>query len=53
MEKEKTEDYRTVTIEAACGGWVVKQKGRPAEVFVRWDALIRRLGRELTNKDGE
>lgn len=46
---EKTE-YNTVTVEAARTGWIVKETGKPAEVFIRWDALLRHLESRLTSK---
>ena len=42
--------YKKLTIEAAISGWIVKEPGKPAEVFVRWEALVRRLEMELTSK---
>ena len=42
--------YNYLTIEAAVSGWIVKQQGKPTEVFTQWEEVIKRLERELTNK---
>ena len=42
--------YSTVTIEAARTSWIVKEKGRPAEVFVRWESLVEYLETRLATK---
>jgi hypothetical protein len=42
--------FKKLTIEAAHGGWILKERNKPAEVFVRWEMLIRRLKLELTSK---
>lgn len=49
MEKEK---YQTVTVEAAKTGWIVRVKGKPAEIFLNWEILVRKLERELATKSG-
>lgn len=49
MEKHKTEGYKRVEVEAALSGWILRVKGRPAEIFVRWESLIIRLKELLTN----
>lgn len=43
--------YPTVTIEAARTGWIVKEQGCPAEVFVRWESVVKYLESRLTTKD--
>ena len=42
-------EYRKLTIEAAVTGWIITQKGKPAEIFTRWEAVISRLKQELTS----
>ena len=49
MTKLNVKNYKTVTIEAATTGWILKVKGEPTEIFVRWDALVRKLETLLTN----
>lgn len=44
-----TDEYPTLTVEAARSGWIVKQDGKPAEIFVRWEALIAYLKAQLTS----
>jgi hypothetical protein len=46
--------YKKVTVEAGDGGWILREQGKPAEVYVRWDKVVRRLEYLLTSKgDGE
>lgn len=40
--------FKTITVEAARTGWIVREKGQPAEIFHRWDAVVRKLEKELT-----
>lgn len=47
----ETAKYSTVTVEAAVSGWIVKEKGQPAKVFVRWEALVSYLQYRLATKD--
>lgn len=42
--------FCTVSIEAAVAGWILKERGKPAQIFVRWEALVRELEERLTNK---
>lgn len=42
--------YKKLTVEAAVSGWIVHEPGKPAEIFVRWESLIRKLEAELTIK---
>lgn len=51
----KTKDqYKTLTVEAAKTGWIVREAGKPAEIFVRWEALVSKLAAELSSKgDGK
>ena len=42
--------YSKVTVEAARTGWIVKENGRPAEVFVRWESLVQYLETRLATK---
>lgn len=44
------EQYQTITVEAAKTGWIVRKKDHPAEIYIRWDQVIRRLEMELTSK---
>lgn len=47
----KTKDqYKTLTVEAAKTGWIVREPGKPAEIFIRWDDLVRKLELKLTSK---
>lgn len=48
MIKDKTK-YNTLMIQACVGGWLVVQKGKPNQVYVRWDSLLDRLKMELTS----
>lgn len=42
--------YKTLTVEAAKTGWIVREKGKPAEIFIRWEAFVKKLEMELTSK---
>lgn len=44
------EKYKTLTIEAAKTGWIVRENGKPAEIFVRWENVVTKLENELTSK---
>jgi hypothetical protein len=47
----KTKDqYKTLTVEAAKTGWIVREKGKPAEVFTRWESVVKKMEIELTSK---
>jgi hypothetical protein len=48
--KKKGDVYKTITVEAAITGWIVREAGKPAEVFVRWDSVIKKLEKELVTK---
>ena len=48
MSEQKT-DYRKVTVSSCVGGWVVTQKGKPDQIYVRWEGVIIRLKEELTS----
>jgi len=50
VEKDTDGTYEKVTIEAAKDGWILRRLNRPAEVFVRWPALINRIEHLLTTK---
>lgn len=43
--------YKTLTVEAAKTGWIVKEHGQPAEIFIRWDDLVRKLAKELSTQE--
>jgi hypothetical protein len=45
--------YKPLTVEAAKTGWIIRERGKPAEVFVRWEQVVRRLEAELTSKGDE
>jgi hypothetical protein len=50
--------YKTLTVTAAIHGWIVKEHGKPDEVFMRWESVVIRLKNELTssgdgNRDGD
>lgn len=49
MKKEKTV-YKTATVEAALGGWIVRIGNSPAQVFVRWERVVQILEENLTSK---
>jgi len=42
--------FKTITVEAAKTGWIVREKGQPAEIFHRWEAVVNKLEKELTTK---
>ena len=44
------DDYKTLTVEAALTGWIVREAGKPTEIFVRWVEVVKKLERELTNQ---
>jgi len=46
----RPENYPTLSIEAARSGWIVTEKGRPAEVFVRWESVVSYIATRLTTK---
>jgi hypothetical protein len=52
MDKHKIE-YSTITIEAARTGWIVKERGKPAEVFVRWESMVKYIETRLSTKGNE
>ena len=41
--------YKTLTVEAAVTGWIVREKGKPPEVFHRWHDVVKKLAKELTS----
>ena len=43
-------NYKKLTVEAAKQGWIVKEQGKPAEVFVRWESVVAKLAHELTSQ---
>jgi len=47
---KKDSNYKTLTIEAATTGWIIRESGKPAEIFHIWSQVIRKLETELTNK---
>lgn len=51
MSKEQKPEYNTVTIEAAVNAWILREKGRPVEVFHRWDLLTNRLKERLARQE--
>jgi hypothetical protein len=44
------EKYKAISVESAKSGWIVREKGKTAEVFVRWDQVVKKLEAELTSK---
>jgi hypothetical protein len=50
-EKVEKEQFKILTIEAAKTGWIIREKGEPAEIFHIWPQVIRKLEQELTSKD--
>lgn len=44
------EHYKTLTIEAAKTGWIVREAGKPAEIFIRWEQVVKKMELELTTK---
>lgn len=42
--------YNEVTVQAAVSGWILKAKGQPPQVFVRWEALVNAIELLLTSK---
>ena len=44
------EQYKTLEVEAAKTGWIVRERRKPAEIFLRWDQLVKKLEKELTSK---
>jgi hypothetical protein len=46
----KKPEHNIITIEAARTGWIIKEMGRPAEVFIRWDALVEYIATRLTSE---
>jgi hypothetical protein len=44
------EQYKTLTVEAAKTGWIVRENGKPAEIFIRWEHVVKKLEMELTSK---
>ena len=43
-------NYTKLTIESCEGGWIVKEKGQPTRLFVRWETVILWLESRLTSK---
>ena len=41
--------YNTVIVTACEGGWLIKQKGKPDKVCVRWESVVLTLKTELTS----
>ena len=35
--------FKAITVEAAKTGWIVREKGQPAEIFNRWEAVVHKL----------
>lgn len=46
----KKEQYQTLTVEAAKTGWIVRVKDKPAEIFFRWEQVVKKLEAELITK---
>jgi hypothetical protein len=50
LEGKMETNYTKLTIESCEGGWIVKEKGQPTRLFVRWESVIYFLEDRLTNK---
>jgi hypothetical protein len=44
-------EFKKLSVEAARTGWIVRETGKPAEIFIRWDALVSYLASQLLTKD--
>lgn len=53
MTTKNQDIYKTITVEAAKTGWIVREKGRPTEIFTRWEKVVAKLEMELTSKGDE
>jgi hypothetical protein len=42
--------YATIIVESAVGGWIVKEAGKPTQVYAIWEFVVRRLENSLTSK---
>lgn len=49
-ESKEKEQYKTLEVEAAKTGWIVREKGKPAEIFIRWEQFVKKLEMELSSK---
>ena len=50
MIKQTDPAYKTLSVEAARTGWVVREKGKVTELFIRWPDVVKKLEAELTSK---
>ena len=50
-QKQKENQYPKVTIESAEDGWIVKEAGKPTQVYTQWRNVILRLEHSLTTYD--
>ena len=50
MKNLQKPEYKTLIVEAATTGWIVREKGKPAQIFVNWDNFVGKLKHELTSK---
>lgn len=53
MATNAKEIYKTIIVEAAKTGWIVRENGTPAEIFTRWESVVKKLEAELTSKGDE
>jgi hypothetical protein len=51
MSKQKETEYPKVTIESAEGGWIVREAGKPTQVYTQWRSVVIRLEHSLTSTD--
>lgn len=42
--------YKEIIVQAAVSGWILKVKGQPPQVFVRWESLVNAMELLLTSK---
>jgi hypothetical protein len=50
MSDLNPKDYKTISVEAAETGWIVREKGKVAQVCIRWGKVVNILEKELTTK---
>jgi hypothetical protein len=48
-QKQKENEYPKVTIKCAEGGWIVKEAGKPTQIYTQWKSVIIRLEYSLTS----
>ena len=48
--KKETTVYKSATVKAARGGWIILVERSPAQVCVRWEKVVQILEENLTSK---